>query len=495
MFNRTIQSFVVTSELAKGRVKSSAEQNSADVSAESGKNGIATVFRLTVISAALLGAGNSYAATAGRGLIAVDPPTSATAVSGATATGIGALSVGASANATANGAVAVGTSANATHNNSLAVGTNAKATQNHAVAMGADTSASSSHATAIGKSANAVSADSTALGADSKANGTQATAVGKNALADNTSTTALGNSAQAFGIGSMALGQSSTSRGQNGIAIGSGSQAAANAQNAIAIDNNAVGYQSESIAIGNSAQAQTGNTIAIGKDAVANSPGSGSAPSSAIALGADANATGLGTIAIGRASGVLSQNIMNVNVTHNNIAIGNTARVGDSSSSKITQSIAIGSGNRVDPQGRPEGAWAKGDQSIAVGGNVLANGNSSVAIGGDDLDAVGGTRYSGNATDKFIKYNAQGAKTGEYTLSGKSLRDIYKEMTGDTMNYGSYGNTIAGQGSVALGVQSNSSADLSLAIDAVSGHCLWRCSFGYRCKSNSAELCGFGYGF
>ena len=464
VWNRTIQSFVVTSELAKGRVKSSAEQNSTDVSAESGKNGIATVFRLTVISAALLGAGNSYAATAGRGQIAVDPPTSATAVSGATATGIGALSVGASANATANGAVAVGTSANATHNNSLAVGTNAKATQTHAVAMGADTSASSSHATAIGKSANAVSTDSTALGADSKANGTQATAVGKNALANNVSTTALGNEAQAYGIGSMALGKSSTSRGQDGIAIGSGSQAAANAQNAIAIGTNAVGYQSESIAIGNSAQAQTGNTIAIGKSAVANSPASGSASSSAIALGADANATGLGTIAIGRASGVLSQNIMNVNVTHNNIAIGNTARVGDSSSSKITQSIAIGSGNRVDPQGRPEGAWAKGDQSIAVGGNVLANGNSSVAIGGDDLDAVGGTRYSGNATDKFIKYNAQGAKTGEYTLSGKSLRDIYKEMTGDTMNYGSYGNTIAGQGSVALGVQSNSSADLSLAI-------------------------------
>ena len=464
VWNRTIQSFVVTSELAKGRVKSSAEQNSTDVSAESGKNGIATVFRLTVISAALLGAGNSYAATAVRGKIEFDAVTSATAVSGATATGIGALSVGASANATANGAVAVGTSANATHNNSLAVGTNAKATQTHAVAMGADTSASSSHATAIGKSANAVSADSTALGADSKANGTQATAVGKNALANNTSTTALGNSAQAFGIGSMALGRSSTSRGQDGIAIGSGSQAADNAQNAIAIGTNAVGYQSESIAIGNSAQAQTGNTIAIGKSAVANSPSSGAAPSSAIALGADANATGFGTIAIGRASEVLSQNSMNVNVTHNNIAIGNTARVGDSSSSKITQSIAIGSGNRVDPQGRPEGAWAKGDQSIAVGGNVLANGNSSVAIGGDDLDAVGGTRYSGNATDKFIKYNEKGAKTGEYTLSGKSLRDIYKEMTGDTMNYGSYGNTIAGQGSVALGVQSNSSADLSLAI-------------------------------
>ena len=322
VWNRTIQSFVVTSELAKGRVKSSAEQNSTDVSAESGKNGIATVFRLTVISAALFGASNAYAATAQVGRIAVDNTTSATAISGATATGVGALGVGLTAQAN----------------------------------------------------------------------------------------------------------------------------------------------QGNAIAIGNSAKAQAGNTIAIGKDAVANSPASGSAPSSAIALGADANATGFGTIAIGRASEVLSQNSMNVNVTHNNIAIGNTARVGDSSSSKITQSIAIGSGNRLDAQGRPEGAWAKGDQSIAVGGNVLANGNSSVAIGGDDLDAVGGTRYSGNATDKFINYNEKGAKTGEYTLSGKSLRDIYKEMTGDTMNYGSYGNTIAGQGSVALGVQSNSSADLSLAI-------------------------------
>ena len=274
VWNRTIQSFVVTSELAKGRVKSSAEQNSTDVSAESGKNGIATVFRLTVISAALFGASNAYAATAQVGRIEFDSTTSATAISGATATGVGALGVGLAAQAN----------------------------------------------------------------------------------------------------------------------------------------------QGNAIAIGNSAKAQAGNTIAIGKDAVANSPASGNAASSAIALGADANATGLGTIAIGRASEVLSQNSMNVNVTHNNIAIGNTARVGDSSSSKITQAIAIGSGNRVDPQGRPEGAWAKGDQSIAVGGNVLANGNSSVAIGGDDLDSVGGTRYSGNATDKFIKYNEKALSSGNKAL-------------------------------------------------------------------------------
>ena len=126
---------------------------------------------------------------------------------------------------------------------------------------------------------------------------------------------------------------------------------------------------------------------------------------------------------------------------------------------KVSQSIAIGSGVKPNVNGRPEGAWARGDQSIAIGGNVVAYGNSSVAIGGDDLDLVGGTRYSGNATDKFIKYNEKGVKTGEYALSGKGLRDIYKEMrdiykemTGDTMDIASYSNTIAGQGSVVLGV-------------------------------------------
>lgn len=49
-------------------------------------------------------------------------------------------------------------------------------------------------------------------------------------------------------------------------------------------------------------------------------------------------------------------------------------------------------------------------------------------------------------------------------MNGKSLRDIYKQMTGDTMNSGTYENAIAGEGSVALGVQANSSAALSLAI-------------------------------
>ena len=85
-----------------------------------------------------------------------------------------------------------------------------------------------------------------------------------------------------------------------------------------------------------------------------------------------------------------------------------------------------------------------------------------MSLGGDDLDAVGGVFYTDN--HKFILYNDKGVKTGEYNLKGKSLRDIYKQMTGDTMANRVYENTIAGEGSVALGVQANSSAALSLAI-------------------------------
>ena len=58
VWNRTIGSFVVTSELAKGRVKSSSEGAEGDVRAsEEGR--LKTLFRLTALSAALFGLSES----------------------------------------------------------------------------------------------------------------------------------------------------------------------------------------------------------------------------------------------------------------------------------------------------------------------------------------------------------------------------------------------------------------------------------------------------
>ncbi len=159
-----------------------------------------------------------------------------------------------------------------------------------------------------------------------------------------------------------------------------------------------------------------------------------------------------------------------------NIAIGNNATVANKSTSGRGRNIAIGSGAYVSGAYSEEsiaigssgdGATTqrtevRGDQSIAIGANTLAQGNSSIAIGNDDLNKVGGSTYTG--AEKFIQYDESGNKTGEYILKGKALRDIYKEMTGDTMNYGAYTSTTSGEGAVAIGVQAYSPAALSLAI-------------------------------
>lgn len=159
-----------------------------------------------------------------------------------------------------------------------------------------------------------------------------------------------------------------------------------------------------------------------------------------------------------------------------NIAIGNNATVANKSTAGRGRNIAIGSGAYVSGAYSEEsiaigssgdGATTqrtevRGDQSIAIGANTLAQGNSSIAIGNDDLNRVGGSTYTG--AEKFIQYDESGNKTGEYILKGKALRDIYKEMTGDTMNYGAYTSTTSGEGAVAIGVQAYSPAALSLAI-------------------------------
>ena len=176
-----------------------------------------------------------------------------------------------------------------------------------------------------------------------------------------------------------------------------------------------------------------------------------------ITVGNSAKNPYINGIAIGKGAGTLGSTAGNYN-----ILIGAGAQVGQDDR-RVNQSIAIGSsGGSITPGSRILSAWAKGDQSISIGGNTRADGNSSVAIGGDDLDQAGSKRYVG--ADKFIDYNDTGVKTGEYDLNNKTLREIYNRMTGDTMNAFSYKDTVSGEASVALGVQSEATADLSTAL-------------------------------
>lgn len=141
-----------------------------------------------------------------------------------------------------------------------------------------------------------------------------------------------------------------------------------------------------------------------------------------------------------------------------NILIGQNAQVGDSTSSRqVNQSIAIGAGIRANNTAPfdgsiTEGAWARGDQSIAIGGNVISYGNASVAIGGDDTDSAAATQTT------YISTNGQDKKG--------TVQQAFKDLTGGDLQTPRWTNTIAGEAAVSLGTKTRS-GDLSLALGSL----------------------------
>jgi len=142
-----------------------------------------------------------------------------------------------------------------------------------------------------------------------------------------------------------------------------------------------------------------------------------------------------------------------------NILIGQNAQVGDSTSVvRVNQSIAIGAGINADKAAKyggnsiTEGAWARGDQSIAIGGNVISYGNASVAIGGDDTDSAAATQTT------YINTNGQD-KTG-------TVQQAFRDLTGGELQNPRWMNTIAGEAAVSLGTKTKS-GDLSLALGSL----------------------------
>ena len=189
-------------------------------------------------------------------------------------------------------------------------------------------------------------------------------------------------------------------------------------------------------------------TIANGYGSIATGKGSFTGSNKAVAIGENATAVREYDVAIGTGAGLYNQG-KNAKGTANlangyNITIGTNSMVGDDSSSRPNaQSIAIGGSGTArtgaDKNGPNGGAWAKGDQSIAIGGDTIAEGHSSIAIGGDDLDQAG---------LKTVTYTlATGTKTA-------SLDTAMTDLTGTSTGYHQYNVTKAGAGAVALGVKS-----------------------------------------
>ena len=447
VWNRTIGSFVVTSELAKGRVKSSSEGAEGDVRAsEEGR--LKTLFRLTALSAALFGLSesawahpiiNSTAPANTTGIVATGNA-SETAVGGGSARGVGSVAVGAFAKAgtriEADGAVAIGgsqasTGAFADGNNAIAIGQASNANAAKAISIGSDTIASHEWTSAYGGRAEAKNVGATALGSWTQANGEFSIAVGgSDRFGGERSTGTI-----ASGDRSTAIGRIARSAGADAIALGTGAQATL----------------TNSIAIGK-------NSVATGVNNIAKNPVN---VGNAVAIGPGVQALGEDSVAIGVSAGA---NLTQA-TTKQSLAIGWTAKA-----TGTAQAVAIG----------PD-AIASGAQSTSIGNNTRATGDSSIAIGGDDWNIV---------REKTVA-----------AAGNKQVHQIYQDLTGVEMKKQgqAYGNpfkgTTAGDAAVAVGVTALAEGVLSTAFGSgTSASGIGAAAFGVGASASQDKSVAIGAG-
>lgn len=353
----------------------------------------------------------SNAAATGEGSVAVGRNN--------TASGASAIAMGILANATGTSSTALGMQATASGNNTVAIGPSAKAIADDSIAVGTNNTVAEK-GVAIGKNvkAKASTYENMVVGIDSEASGAGgAMAVGMKVKTTGMDAVTVGRESQATGAWGVAVGRKANATGATSVALGT--DVTASGGNSTAMGSNATSSGPGSLAIGSG----TGNaTTALGANAIALGTSSVAATSNAIAMGNGAVANGADALAIGRSAQIANAS------TRQAIVIGSNASVG----ANTQQSIAIGSGNIAG-----EGATVTGDQSIAIGGNVVVPGHSAVAIGGDDVN---------KAMLSTVTYTDKNGNT----ISNQNLRTAYSVLTGGTMT--GYIPTTASHGGVAYGV-------------------------------------------
>ena len=366
---------------------------------------------------------------------------------GANATDDSSSAVGPYAQATKSGASAFGYYANAFGQNSLAAGRNAQATNDNAVALGNESKATGQNTIAFGNNANASQNQAMALGRNTVASAGYTVALGDEAKATAIKAIAFGSSAQATGTNSVATGVQAKAHADDALAVGS--NANASGESAIALGKQSNAWKVNSLAFGNSANSNGERAIAIGLESVSNGQNAVSVGQKAyadehgVAIGSESNAAQAAAIAIGNKAQAMK---------YSSIVIGEEAKSNNSRSVVIgyhasATNPAMSASNQDTNQTVAIGAYANawGDQSTAIGNNVYAKGNSSIAIGSDDWDTVAAKVVDG--------------------MSGKTVKQVYQDYTGDVMETGddTYTHTTSGEAAVAIGTKSQAEGELSTA--------------------------------
>ena len=407
IWNKTTQSFVVTSELAKGAVKASSNSEQRVTS----ETRLSSLFKLSVFALSL-----SAVMMQAQAQVHVGDVVPVNVV--ATAIGIG----DANTKALGENSTAIGNSANVT-----STGQNSKAIGNNVTVSEANSSATGNNVTVSG--------------VFSKADGNNIQVVSKNSIATGNNITLTDHNYNNL----LAMGNNIKVAHANSNAIGNNINVSH--MNASAIGNNISVSNLKSAAIGNDINVSGKTSFAMGNNVTISQE-------KTLAIGSDVNGRYANSVLIGDGTGNYGGT-----TGSRNILIGQNAQVGDSTSVvRVNQSIAIGAGIRSDKaaifggNSITEGAWARGDQSIAIGGNVISYGNASVTIGGDDTDLAAATQTT------YINTNGQD-KTG-------TVQQAFKDLTGGELQSPRWMNTIAGEAAVSLGTKTKS-GDLSLALGSL----------------------------
>ena len=300
---------------------------------------------------------------------------------------------------------------------------------------------------------NTVNSTAAYYGAEAYGNSNKIEETGRSAFTIGYNNTVSANNALAYGvenkaegINSLVGGEYSKATGRNSVAIGSSAQALQD--NTFAIGSQARANGTDALAFGNGAYAENTATVAIGKTVKATEEG-------ALAIGFNTEATARDAIAIG----------------------GNVKEPGDTLTAQKTtasgrQSIAFG-----------YKANSKGISGISIGTNAYSEGRGAVSIGswsiasGDGATAVGGGHAKADRAVVLGSGNADGVESvsmGYYSrvyaegAVGIGRRVFIDENATDSVVIGSSSNEITKKNVTAIGANTSSEVENSVALGATS---------------------------
>ncbi|HDR1022821.1 TPA: YadA-like family protein [Pasteurella multocida] len=346
--------------------------------------------------------------------------------------------------------IAIGDYSQATGGLSMALGAFAKATHTGGVAIGAASLAQGFNSLSMMRQSAAIGNYSTAIGSVSWANGTASFALGASATAFGDQSIAIGsvspktlsssdprsanktqydgfNRTQTNGNNSIAMGSAARTNGDNSFAIGSGAETGSFDEKQDSYLNDKVreansGKRAEgAIAFGVQAKAKEAKAMAFGYAAQA-------LKENAMAFGAQANASESNAMAFGSQANALKQNAMAFG-SQANASQENAMAFGASSKALAGSAMAFGTNAEAKQNNAIAfGAQAKATeiQAIAIGFSANATQSSAVAIGSqtnalkDNTTAIGTTSKATQSNSTALGFGAQATHENSVALGANS---------------------------------------------------------------------------